>query len=288
MSSTQFVDGVRAFADFYQGFIIDQWGVLHNGSEPYPNVMQTLKELKQRNKRLVLLTNSGRRTDYNRDRMAELGFDLAHFDGIVTSGEATWLAIQQRTFEPFSSLGRHCLLFTRQGDYGPVDGLDLNLVETAEEADFIYLTWLDGRTHSLDDFRATLEIAYRRGLPLICANPDKVAVNAEGLHTAPGALADLYEELGGKVVYVGKPHQPIYKACLEALSDLDPGEIIGIGDSMEHDIKGATDAGVSTAFVLDGIHVDLFRDERTKARELDALALKYDARADYAIWNFTW
>ena len=289
MHATAIVDGVGAFIDAYEGFLIDQWGVLHNGDRPYPGALDVLAELARRNKRVVLLTNSGRRRSFNEVRLKELGFNTAALAGIVTSGEATWQALQQRAIEPFASLGRRCLLFTRADDSGPVDGLDLEVVDDPAEADFIYLTWLDAVTHSIEDFDRVIEMAAGLNVPMVCANPDRVAPTEGGLTQAPGSLAERYRALGGEVIYVGKPHAPIYRACLDVLEDLEPHEICAVGDSYEHDIRGAKDAGMAAAFVMRGIHAEAFPEGASRAaarKALDDLAGEHGVVADWALPSF--
>ncbi len=289
MHATAFVDGVGAFVDRYQGFLIDQWGVLHNGERIYPGAIEALAELARRGKQVVLLTNSGRRRSFNEERLLELGFNTRALAGIVTSGEATWQALRRRDAEPFRSLGRRCLLFTRADDHGPVEGLDLELVEDPAAADFLYLTWLDAVTHSIDDFDRLIEVAAARDLPMVCSNPDRVAPTEGGLTQAPGSLAERYRSRGGRVIYVGKPHAPIYGACRDILDGLEAEEICAIGDSFEHDVQGAKNAGMAAAFVMRGIHAAEFPPGASRAAErkaLDALEAEHGIVADWAIPGF--
>jgi HAD superfamily hydrolase (TIGR01459 family) len=289
LHATAIVDGLGAFIDAYEGFLVDQWGVLHNGESIYPGALEVLAELARRNKQVVLLTNSGRRRSFNEERLQELGFNTRALAGIVTSGEATWRALLERTAEPFKSLGRRCLLFTRADDMGPVEGLDLELVDDPAEAEFIYLTWLDALTHSIDDFDAVIEAAAARDVPMVCSNPDRVAPTEGGLTQAPGSLAERYRARGGRVIYVGKPHRPIYQACLDLLPDLEPHEICGIGDSFEHDIQGAKQAGLAAAFIMQGIHAASFPKGASRAAErkaLDDLTAEHGVTADWALPHF--
>lgn len=289
MHATAFVDGVGAFVDRYQGFLIDQWGVLHNGERVYPGAMAMLAELARRGKQVVLLTNSGRRRAFNEERLLELGFNTRALAGIVTSGEATWQALRRRDVEPFKSLGRRCLLFTRADDMGPVDGLDLELVTDPAEADFLYLTWLDALTHSIEEYDRLIAVAAARNLPMVCSNPDKVAPTEGGLTQAPGSLAERYREIGGRVCYVGKPYAPIYAACRDILDGLEADEICAIGDSYEHDVQGAKKAGLAAAFIMRGIHARDFPEGASPAadqRALDRLAAEHGITADWALPQF--
>lgn len=291
MGTPRFVDGIGAFADRYQGFILDQWGVIHDGVEALPKAMAAILELKRRNKRLVVLSNSGRRAELNRKRLAAMGFNPALFEAVVTSGEAAWLHLKHRARAPWRDLGRKCLLFTIGGDLGVVQGLGLELVDTPEEADFLFVTGLEIPPRTLEEYEAVVRRAATRDLPMLCSNPDRVAPVQGELITAPGALAALYEDLGGTVHYVGKPHAAIYGACLDALDGLDAAEVVAIGDSMEHDIKGANGAGIASCFLTDGIHRTSFPPGASHAailHEVEALATRHLAHPDWVARRLTW
>jgi HAD superfamily hydrolase (TIGR01459 family) len=258
MPEPRFVDGVRAFADRYEAFVLDQWGVLHDGAEPYPGALEAVAELARRGKRIVLLSNSGRRADRGRERLRALGFDTALFADVVSSGEATWQLMRARAGEPWGALGRRCVLLTHLGDRGVVEGLDLEVVEDVADADFVFASGLEA-SQTPEGLRPLAEAAVARGLPMVCSNPDIVAVSRGGaFHHAPGAFARVYEGLGGKVHYVGKPHRPIYEACLAALDGVDRTAIVCVGDSLNHDIRGAAGVGLDSAFVTGGIHAAEF------------------------------
>jgi HAD superfamily hydrolase (TIGR01459 family) len=272
MAAPVFVGGIGAFADRYAGFVLDQWGVIHNGTEPFADALDALIELRRRNKRVVLLSNSGRRAALNQARLEAMGFGRSLFDAVVTSGEAAWSLLRYRSHAPWSELGRRCLLLTINGDLEVVAGLGLELVAEPEAADFILATALEIPPLTLDHYRDLARRAVGRGVPLVCSNPDKVAPTADGLQLSPGTLAEIYRELGGTVHFVGKPHQPIYGACFDALDGLEPGEIVAVGDSLEHDIQGARNAGIAAAFVTTGIHAEAFPAEAGEVARADALA----------------
>jgi HAD superfamily hydrolase (TIGR01459 family) len=290
MPEPRFVEGVSAFADRYDGFVIDQWGVLHDGTRPYPGVPEAMAELKRLGKRVVLLSNSGRRADVNRERLAQLGFDTDSLDGVVSSGEACWQLMHARAHAPWDRLGRRCHLVTIGGDRGVLHGLDLELAEDVADADFVFMSGIDPWV-TLDELRPMAEVAVARGLPAVCSNPDIVAISGGKLVSVPGALARIYEELGGTVHYVGKPHAPIYEVTLAALEGLEPSRIVAIGDSLEHDIKGANGAGIHSAFVTSGIHRDEFADgvsEDAKRAALDRLGREIGAVPEWVIPGLRW
>ena len=288
MSRPLSVDGIREFADRFDAFIIDQWGVLHDGAAPYPGSIDALQALHERGKKLVLLTNSGRRASLNRERMTELGFDTGILEGIVTSGEAAWKALSDRAFAPFDSLGRRCYLVTSGNDTGPVEGLDIEVVDDVGKADFLYFTFLQSSIEDIPRFDPLLERALERRLPFLCSNPDRVAVNAGGMTAAPGSIAARYETMGGEVAYVGKPHRPIYTACLAHLDGIAHDGIVCIGDSIEHDIKGANDMGFASCFIRNGIHRDAFGKGVDEMSVIDRLTAEHGGRPDFALADFRW
>ena len=291
MTSPRFVDGIGAFADRYEGFLLDQWGVIHDGRKALPEAVAALAELKRRNKRLVVLSNSGRRATLNRRRLAEMGLDTAMFDAVVTSGEAAWNLLRHRTQPGFRDLGRRCVLFTIGGDLGVLDDLGIEVVEDAADADFLFNTGLEIPPRTLDDYHAVLERAAARRLPMVCSNPDRVAPSQGRLITAPGTVAAMYEQMGCNVLYVGKPHAPIYGACLDALEGLEPSEIVAVGDSVEHDVRGANGVEIDACFVTGGIHADDFPAGATPAEReghLADLCQRFGARPQWVVPRLVW
>jgi len=252
MTRPRLLPCIGALAERFAGFLLDQWGVLHDGERPLPGAREAVDALLARGARIVLLSNSGRRAATNRARLAALGFAPERLAGVVTSGEAAWRFLKERPGPPWSELGRRCLLLTIGGDLGPVEGLDLELVKTPEEADFLLVSGLDGKP--AEAWRPLAEAARARDLPMICSNPDKFAPSPTGFVESPGLLAALYEALGGRVIRVGKPYPPIYAICLEALSGVPRQRILAVGDSLEHDVAGAHARGLATCLVTSGIH----------------------------------
>jgi len=291
MDAPRPISGLREIAEDFDGWIIDQWGVMHDGRALFPGVLEVFRELKARRKRIVLLSNSGRRAALNDARLAQMGLDPALVDGSVTSGEVTWQALRRRTAPPFRDLGRRCFLLTRFGDMEVVEGLDLELVEDVAEADFLLITGVDSPDKTLEDYLPIIERAAERKIPAICSNPDIVAPVAGKLALAPGAVARKYEELGGPVTYVGKPSPHIYRACLELLAGIPKERILAVGDSLAHDVKGARNAGLPCCFVASGVHreelpVDLPDAElRERVREL---AASYGVLPDFVIRRLRW
>ncbi|MEZ5930755.1 MAG: TIGR01459 family HAD-type hydrolase [Alphaproteobacteria bacterium] len=291
MSATTFADRLRDVAERYQGFIIDQWGVLHDGGEPYPGAVDCLTRLRAEGKRIVLLSNSGKRAAFNTRRLVEMGYDEALYDAAVTSGEACWLALRDRDTSPFDRLGRRCYLWGRGGDRSHVEGIDLEVVEDAEQADFLYLAGVPDYAE-IEPYLPVLEVGARRGVPLICANPDIVAIYPNGGRgMAPGGVARRYEEMGGTAIYVGKPHRPVYELCLKHLAGLPRDGILGIGDSLQHDIAGGNGVGIDTMLLTHGVHHDAFdgaEDDAALQAALDRLEQTYATRPRWVLPSFIW
>lgn len=248
--------GVAQLAQRYDGFILDQWGVLHDGVTPYRGAPECIRQLHASGKRIVLLSNTGQSAQRNLDLMQAMGFDPAALDGFVGAGEDARAALAERR-EPFhQALGRRCYAFTRAGNASLIEGIGLEIVAAVEEADFLVVIGIDSPPLGVEDYEVPLQAAIARGLPMVCANPDIVRVSPQGTVAAPGAVARRYEALGGRVFWHGKPYPAIYASCLRVLAACPPQRVIAIGDSMEHDVLGAARAGLDCAFVAGGIHAD--------------------------------
>ncbi len=266
------IAGLRAIADNFDHVLLDQWGTLHEGQAVLPAAYECVNWLREAGKRVLVLSNSGKRSDANRQRLAALGLPPQAYDGILTSGEVTWAGLRSRAREPFTELGRTCFLIARDGDRSIVDGLDLDIVADTRNTDFILLSGLDDAAADPEHWRDRLTTAAARRLPMLCANPDLAMFGAKGLIQAPGALAAFYGSLGGKVKFVGKPHAPMFAAALERLGNPEPRRVLMIGDSLDHDIAGARAAGMLTLLVNSGVHRNVLSGAADLSQAIRALA----------------
>ena len=155
MIEPTFCSGLADIASRYRGFIVDQWGVLHDGARPYPDALDCLARLRDAEKRVVLLSNSGKRTAVNRARLAEIGIAESLYDAVVTSGEATWQALAARKDPIYAGLGRRCFLWSRDGDRAALEGLPIEVVDRVEDADFLLLGGVEDDAR-LEDVSAAL------------------------------------------------------------------------------------------------------------------------------------
>ena len=287
----RFVDGLEALADCYDGFAVDQWGVMHDGQQAYPGAVDCLRTLVERGKTVVVLTNSGKRVVPNVRRLARMGFDSDCYNAVVSSGEVTWSALDRREEAYFAGLGRRCLLFSQGGDRTVVDGLDLETVERVEDADFILLAGIDD-SRSGGFYENTIHYGSMRDLPLICANPDEIRITSKGLMPSCGAIARRYQSLGGEQVrFIGKPYADIYRYSLRIFGDIPAERIVAVGDSLQHDIVGATAMGLGSAFITGGIHKHDFPETAAAEqwqRRLRTLARTHNVVPDWVIPALAW
>jgi len=251
-----FYPGVAPLAVRYDGFILDLWGVIHDGLTAYPGVTDTLRHLKDRGKHVLLLSNAPRRVSEIVAAMARMGIPRNLYDDFISSGEAAYAAMRSRTDPWFRALGKACYLMGPVRDHGMLGGLDMRRVERMEEADFILATGVDWDDDKIDVYMPALAVGAKKHLPMICANPDLEVIRGGKRVLCAGTLGKHYEELGGEVRYFGKPHAQIYENCFARLGNIDRARIVAIGDSLRTDIAGAIAAGIDSVLVTGGIHAE--------------------------------
>ncbi|NNG04511.1 MAG: TIGR01459 family HAD-type hydrolase [Inquilinus sp.] len=250
------LNGIAGIADRYDGYILDLWGVVHNGLKPLPGVIDTLERLRATGRHTCLLSNAPRRLSALIDRLEEIGVPRRLYDHVMSSGEATHEALAGRA-DPFTAeLGRRCLHIGPPRDVSIYGGLGYEVTESPAEADFVLNTGIREHHETVADYEEVMAAAARRGLPMICANPDLVVMVGDTPAICAGALAARYEALGGAVVYYGKPYPSVYEACFGLLAGIDRGRILAVGDSFRTDIAGANAMGLDSLLVAGGIHAD--------------------------------
>ncbi|WP_425486838.1 TIGR01459 family HAD-type hydrolase [Aminobacter niigataensis] len=279
MMSAEQLSGIRELAERFEIFILDQFGVLHDGTAPYPGAVETLVQLKEAGKRTLLLSNSGKRSVPNEARLGKLGFVPSSWDFFLSSGEIAWQSLRKQLV---GEAGLRCLLIARDGDRSAVEGLPLTLVDAGEEADIVLLSASEGDRHDLDHYRRLLQPAVARGARCLCTNPDKIMLTSVGPRFGAGRIAELYAELGGEVTWIGKPFPEIYAAALEMLGDPGLARVVCVGDSIEHDISGGQGAGLRTALVMTGVI------ETSSAAERERLFAEHGATPDFLVRTFAW
>ena len=259
---TKKINSISEIVHEYDAIVFDQWGVLHDGKVSFEGAIECLNGLKKSNVKLAILSNSGKRSLSNADRISMMGFQSTIFETIMTSGEALWTDIS-------SNIINEKKFFPIERDKGDAklwaESLDVSFEDTVHSAQAILLMGLpDG--DDLINWTDILEIALDLNLPLYCSNPDLLSPRPGGkLITAAGVLAHHYRECGGRVVFYGKPHEEIFKKLQNILNSK---RILMVGDSLDHDILGGFSAGWDTLLVKCGIHAPEF------VRNNDTITLK--------------
>ena len=263
------MSGFSEVAGHYDGFIVDLWGVVHDGIKPYPGVIDCLEQLRAANKRVVFLSNAPRRAAAIGRALAGMGIGAALYDGIMSSGEAVYLGLRDRKEPDFAALGSKLYHLGPERDRDVFDSLPLEEVKTPASADFLLNTGPDDYLGPSDPgaYTAILEAALAARLPMLCANPDLEVMRDGKRIICAGFLAQIYEAQGGRVLLRGKPDPAIYAPTL-ALLGTEKSRTLAVGDSLRTDMAGAKAAAIDACWVLSGIHA-LHPDE---AREAAALA----------------
>jgi HAD superfamily hydrolase (TIGR01459 family) len=267
----RYLEGLSAIAESYDGFVLDLWGVVHDGLQPYDGALQCMRSM--RGRPVLLLSNAPRRASSVQQTLRGLGIDDSLYTDILTSGEATWQALRGRTDPWFASLGRHVYHLGPVRDRGVFDGLDMVAAATPADADWLLNTGPDDTRElgTLEDFLPELQASFLAGLKMVCANPDLEIVRGGQRILCAGTLAAWYEANGGDVRWIGKPDPAIYGTALSMLM-LPPSRVLAIGDSLRTDIGGARAAGLDSVWVLGGIHDAELGGDTNAAERLAAAA----------------
>jgi HAD superfamily hydrolase (TIGR01459 family) len=265
-------EGIGELAPRYDGFILDLWGVIHDGVAPFPGVLACMRALMDADKRVVLLSNAPRRADGVVRRIAAIGIPEGLYHGVMSSGEEAWQHLHRRDDPFYAELGYRCLHIGSERDLEIRKGLDLDIVEHPDEADFILNTGPAGWDDRVEDYDPVLSAAQARDLPMVCANPDLVVIHDARPALCAGALAQRYEEWGGRVRWHGKPYRSVYDSCLALLGVEDRRRILAVGDSVRTDIAGAMGAEIDSLLIASGIHAKEFGDGVNQALDLELVS----------------
>ncbi len=267
----RFLDGFAEIAAEYDGFILDLWGVVHDGVEPIPGAPDCLRHLEAAGKRVVLLTNAPRRADAIIAQLRKMGIDDAHYDGVMSSGEAVHLMLRDRPDEWYRSIGTKMFYIGPDRDLSVVAGLDITRVDNPADATFILNT---GPDHLVDPEAAAawdpvLARCAEHRLPMICANPDLEVIRGGVRVLCAGTLALRYLEMGCDARLLGKPDPAIYGPVLDILG-LPKSRVLAVGDALRTDIAGATATGLDSCWVLGGLHGEALAGDQSMVKKASA------------------
>jgi HAD superfamily hydrolase (TIGR01459 family) len=238
----------------YDLVLCDVWGVVHNGLAASPAACDALMRTRAKGASVVFITNSPRPSEQVARQLERLHVPREAYDAIVSSGDVTRAVIRSRPRQSLYHLGP-------ERDASVFAGLDLRFAPL-ETADYVVCTGLvEDETETPQDYRATLDRMIVRKLFMLCGNPDVVVERGDKLVYCAGALADMYQTMGGDVLFAGKPYKPIYELALQlakkaAGRDVGLDRVLAIGDSVRTDLKGARTMGVDFLFITSGIHAE--------------------------------
>src|SRR5258707_5804816 len=256
MTTLRFAEKLRDLVDGIDVVLSDIWGVVHNGLVAFPEACEALHNFRARGGTVILITNAPRPADSVQRQLRKLHVPDEVYDAIVSSGD---LARHFVADHP----GRKVYWLGPERDNSMHRGLD-PVLAPLDQADYIVCTGLfDDETESAEDYRGMMLLARERKLPLICANPDIVVERGDRLIYCAGAIAELYRELGGEVIFYGKPHRPIYQRAVELAAErrnqpTPLARVLAIGDSVRTDLARAHGFGINCLVLTRGIHAGDF------------------------------
>lgn len=257
---TRIIESLAQIGTNYEVLFCDLWGCLHDGRRPFPAAVAALTAFRQGGGRVCLMTNAPRPSSVVIGHLDRMGVPREAWDMVVSSGDAgqdamlsgavgqkVWHLGPRKDDEFFTDL--------------PPDWTDpprIELVPLAEAQGIVCTGLEDDLTETPEDYRARLMLARQHDLPMLCANPDIVVDWGDKRLYCAGALAALYEEMGGRTLYVGKPHPPIYDLARRRLNLRDDARILCVGDGINTDVAGAAGEGLDCLFITGGLAHDQF------------------------------
>jgi len=265
----------------YDTFVIDLWGVMHDGIKLNSKAIEAVDHLNNNDKKIVFLSNAPRPSSKVIDFLLKIKMDKKYLLNVMTSGEAAMQAINQYKFgKKFFHLGppRDSSLFEKIKDnLTSIDNCDFILCTGLFDEDDPDLNKKQLHENDMDYYKNFL--ASYSSKKLICTNPDLIVHRGDKKEYCAGYIAKIFEELGGKVIYYGKPHKEIYELCFKKNE-----KVLAIGDNLRTDIKGANNLNKDCLFISNGVH----RDEFSNNSELDSLLEKYKVKANYFQTELKW
>ncbi|MGC6471448.1 MAG: TIGR01459 family HAD-type hydrolase [Parvibaculales bacterium] len=279
------IPGLAPLRKEYDVLLCDVWGVIHNGLCLFDGVNQALTSWRDSGGKVVLLTNAPRPAATVQKRLDALNLDRKAYDDILSSGDAARDMLKERAAQ-----GQACHFVGAGKDTDLLEGIDIKLT-SAEDADFILLTGMaNDEVETPEDYRAAIGLWKEHNLPLICANPDRIVQIGDKVMYCAGALAEIYEQMGGRVIWLGKPYLPIYDtaaARINKLTDVHKSKVLAIGDGHKTDVPGANAAGYDVLYVTGGLAETLDHPPETPA-EAAAFLSQHHAFAHYCLKYLVW
>ena len=254
MSTLRNIQGLAEVAENYGVLLVDQFGTLHDGQTPYPHAADALERYRATGGKVVVLSNSAKSGEDNRERLKGFGFDERHLDAVVTSGDAAQAAMRAGSLGPAFQPGGKIHISGKPGaDYGFSSFGFANA--WPDDADGIILAASQEPDRNWRQQIRDLLGAARRGVTIAVCNPDLEMLTPKGVRPSAGAIALELKRSGAVLHTFGKPHIDIYRTALAAAGNPPPSAVLAIGDSPEHDLQGAANAALDGALVRTGIMI---------------------------------
>lgn len=293
MTKVKTINGLKEIYNNYDTFILDQWGVMHDGKKGYLKAIECVESFFLANKKMIIISNSSRRKDSTLNRLPSLGFKSTQFEEVMTSGEMIWQSLFRQNYNITKNLEKNCFYIfdeTKESGKDFFKGLEkYKLVESIEESDFI-LGCTPFTNSKVVDYISILNSAYKKNIPFICANPDFETVEASSSGNnifCMGTVAELYKNMGGRVFVLGKPSIDIYIESTKKINNFKKSRVLAIGDSLHHDIKGAVNYGIDSLLITKtGIHHKLFDEKKLNWDTNNILLQNLDIKPTYLCSEF--
>jgi len=275
LPKTSELKGIREVADKYDVYFIDLWGVIHNGLACYPEALSVLEYLKKKNKKIILISNAPRPSKTVSLFLEKIRLPNSLYDILITSGDETkeYITTHKKN-KKFYHLGP-------DRDQDLFKDLNINLFNKEESDEIICTGLFFAENEKLEQYNSELELYKQQNKILVCANPDEAVFRGNKKELCAGALAKKFEELGGQVIYFGKPYKSIYYSALKKLNLLKIFEekkinLIAIGDNLKTDIKGANSLNIDSIFITNGLYKNFFQSQKVDLEVEESLSnIKY-------------
>ena len=275
------IDNLQKIHGQYNAILCDVWGVIHNGQKAHKSAVETLIKCRENGKIVVLITNAPRPAQSVQKQLEIIGVDENAYDSIVTSGDVTKNRIEKYKNSVFH-LGP-------ERDKTIFEGIKVEFKD-AENAKCVVCTGLfDDDNEKPQDYKNMFQNMIERKCKMICANPDIVVERGDKIIWCAGALAQLYEEMGGEIEIAGKPHKPIYEKAMGKINEIaekniERKNVLAIGDAIATDAKGAGQAKVPFLFITNGIHAKECGDDAQTQKFLEGVEHKPEFWQTHLNW----
>lgn len=293
MGKTKFCIGISDISDSYDGMIIDLEGVLHDGRDAYDGVVDCLKELKKRKKFIILLSNTTEMAKDIEKTLKSMGIRSNLYDECISSAQFLHDQLDKKDHAPFDKIEKRCYAYAKESPDFLTD-LDVEIVDDIADASFVLLQDFDLTMQKMSDVDKTLRAAVQKRMPAFYINPGSQALMAGNIMMGAHMLAQKYQDFGGVVHFIGKPHKMVFDYCKQIFQakNIFPGDVVVVGDAMAHDVAGGFFADLDTALVKTGLHKPAFSKSNSPAetdRILNIMIMQNNnVRPTYLVDSFRW